>query len=72
MQVLSDAKMPASTRLQLRTTSCTHTISAVPCRGLSLREKVSVMRHVAVFMAAHSDGGERGIVGASVNAPLLR
>lgn len=44
LQVVSDGKMPAHSTLLLRTTTRTHAISRVPFDGLSLREKVTVMR----------------------------
>lgn len=71
MQVVSNAKLPTSTKLLLRTASRTHTVSALPWHGLSLRDKVGVMRHVNLFLAANADGGEAGS-GASVHSPLLR
>lgn len=59
------------TVLQLRAGDETHVISGMMDTGLSLREKVSVMRHINLHLAHLQDGGESGWEAAQEDTRLL-
>ena len=70
MQVVAQRRLCGgnTTQLQLRSRRRTIVLNRSPFEGLTLREKVSVMREVNLYLAQVKSGGEAC---GGIDAPLL-